>query len=180
VPCAPGALRLRIEREWDGTPVADRRLHGELRLSAQPEGLEFAASLPHQEPARVPPGAPGTRVADLFEYDVVEGFVVGADGRYVEVELGAGGHFLVLSFRAPRVRADEHRELAPALRYEPGRRRWRSSLLLPWALVPRPVRALNAFAIAGGRFLAHHPVPGERPDFHRPDAYPRAVLAGPD
>jgi hypothetical protein len=179
VPRAPRWLRLRIEREWDGPPVGDRRLHGELRLRTRASGLEVAASLPHQEPARIPPAPPGTRVADLFDYDVVECFVVGADGRYLEVELGAGGHFLVLSFRAPRVRSDEHATLAPGLRFDPGAARWRSSLCLPWELVPRPVEALNAFASVGGRLLAYGPVPGPRPDFHRPELYPRARLAPP-
>ena len=91
-------MRLAIEREWSGAPCADARLHGEVRLSLQPGGLEIQASLPHQETPRVPAGPARTRVADLYEYDVVECFLVGEGGRYLEVELGAGGHFLVLSF----------------------------------------------------------------------------------
>ena len=48
------------------------------------------------------PDAPrGARVANLWEYDVVECFLVGPDGRYLELELGAGGHFLALLFDAP-------------------------------------------------------------------------------
>ena len=67
-----------------------------------------------------PPQPPHTRVADLYEYDVVECFLVGEGGRYLEVELGAGGHFLVLSFDAPRVLADAHEDLDPVLRFETG------------------------------------------------------------
>jgi hypothetical protein len=43
--------------------------------------------------------------------------------------------------------------------------------------VPSGLRAANAFAIACGRFLAHHPVPGDEPDFHQPGAYPAVRLA---
>jgi hypothetical protein len=171
-------LRLAIEREWNGAPCADTRLHGEVRLSLQPGGLEIRASLPHQETPRVPAGAPRTRVADLYEYDVVECFLVGEGGRYLEVELGAGGHFLVLSFDATRVLADAHEDLEPTLRFQSGAHGWRSTLLLPAQLLPPRICAVNAFVIAGGRFLAWHPLPGPgaAPDFHQPARFPRVTL----
>jgi hypothetical protein len=153
-------------------------LHGEVGLSLQPGGLEIQASLPHQETPRVPGQPTRTRVADLYEYDVVECFLVGEGGRYVEVELGAGGHFLVLSFDAPRVLADAHEDLDPTLHFETGTHRWRSTLLLPAQLLPPRVCAANAFVIAGGHFLAWHPLPGPGadPDFHQPARFPRVSL----
>ena len=174
-------MRLAIEREWDGRPCADARLHGEVRLSLpaggpQTRGLEIQASLPHQHAPRVPEQPPHTRVADLYEYDVVECFLVGEGGRYLEVELGAGGHFLVLSFDAPRVLADAHEDLDPVLRFEEGTSRWRSTLTLPEDFLPTGVCAVNAFVIAGGHHLAWHPVPGARPDFHQPGCFPRVSL----
>ena len=169
-------MRLAIEREWSGAPCADARLHGEVRLSVRPGGLEIRASLPHQETPRVPAGPTGTRVADLYEYDVVECFLVGEGGRYLEVELGAGGHFLVLSFEAPRVLADAHEDLDPALRFETGTHEWRSTLLLPADLLPSRICAVNAFVIAGGHHLAWSPLPGTRPDFHQPRRFPRISL----
>jgi hypothetical protein len=169
-------LRLPIERHWNGLPCLDPRLHGEVRLCARPDGLAVEAALPHQAPARIPAAPPGTRVANLWEYDVVECFLVGADGGYLEVELGAGGHFLVLAFSAPRRLVEDHAGTEPALAFERGEEGWRSTLVLPWSLVPRGLRALDAFAIAGGAFLAYHPVPGDAPDFHQPAAYPRARL----
>ena len=53
----------------------------------------------------------------------------------------------------------------------------RTALRVPLALVPAEVRAVGAFAIAGGLFLAHAPVPGPVPDFHQPDLWTRARLA---
>jgi hypothetical protein len=176
IPRAPATLRIAIERHWNGAPARDPRLRGELRLAARRSGLAVEAALPHQEPARIPAAPAGSRVANLWEYDVVECFLVGADGGYLEVELGAGGHFLVLGFSAPRRLADAHEDLAPALAFARSERGWRSTLVLPWTLVPRQLVALGAFAIAGGAFLAAHPLPGAAPDFHQPGAYPRARL----
>jgi hypothetical protein len=177
IPRAPETLRLAIDRHWNGAASRDPRLRGELLLSARTEGLALEAALPHQQPARIPAAPAGARVANLWEYDVVEGFLVGVDGRYVEVELGAGGHFLVLEFSAPRRLADEHAGLVPGLDFVRSAAGWRSTLVLPWTLVPRELCALGAFAIAGGAFLAAHPLPGPAPDFHQPGAYPRARLA---
>jgi hypothetical protein len=178
IPRAPGMLRLAIDRHWHGAASLEPRLRGELRLCARADGLVVAAGLPHQDPARIPAAPAGSRVANLWEYDVVECFLVGADGRYVEIELGAGGHFLVLEFSAPRRLADDHAGLEPALAFERRAYGWRSTLVLPWPLVPRGLCALDAFAIAGGAFLAHHPLPGDAPDFHQPARFPSARLAG--
>ncbi|MGH0031261.1 MAG: hypothetical protein ACQGVC_15805 [Myxococcota bacterium] len=108
---------------------------------------------------------------------MVECFLVGEGGRYLEVDLGAGGHFLLLSFDAPRRRVDEHADLAPALDFERDARGWRASLVLPWAVVPAGLCALNAFVSARGQHLAYQPLPGDTPDFHQPDRFPAASLA---
>jgi hypothetical protein len=177
IPRAPDVLSLSIDRHWNGSASLDPRLRGELRLCTRTGGLVVEARLPHQEPARIPGAPAGSRVANLWEYDVVECFLAGADGRYVEIELGAGGHFLVLEFSAPRRLADDHARLAPALDFAHLATGWRSTLVLPWRLVPGDLRALGAFAIAGEAFLSAHPLPGEVPDFHQPGAYPRVRLA---
>jgi hypothetical protein len=176
IPRAPGRLLLAIERYWDGAPCPLAHLHGRVELSARDDGLELAASLPHQPSPRIPEARAGTRVADLWEYDVVECFLAGAGGRYLEVELGAGGHFLVLSFSAPRVRCDEHERLRPALDFGSDAAGWRARLVLDWALVPPDLAALNAYVIAGGAHLAFAPLPGGAPDFHQPARFPRATL----
>jgi hypothetical protein len=139
-----------------------------VELTACDDGLEIVARLPHQPEPRIPAAARGTRVADLFEYDVVECFLAGAGGRYLEVELGAGGHFLVLSFSAPRVRSDSHEALRPALEFASDAGGWRSRIVIERALVPPGLSALNAFVIASGAHLAYGALPGAAPDFHQP------------
>jgi hypothetical protein len=177
IPHAPARLRLAIERHWDGTRCPDPRRRGELCLALADDALEISASFERQRPPRLPAAPPGTRVANLWEYDVVECFLAGAGGRYLEVELGAAGHFLVLEFAAPRRRSNEHADLHPPVSFREEEGRWHASLRLPLSLVPEDLCALNAFAIAGGRHFAHHPVPGRAPDFHQPQAFPRASLA---
>jgi hypothetical protein len=176
IPRAPDALLLRVERGWDGAPIPDRRLAAEVRLQATSAGLSFEARLAHQAQPRVPAAPAGARVADLWEYDVVECFLAGGDGRYLELELGAGGHFLALLFDAPRRCCDALESLRPALAHRADARGWWARIVAPWAIVPAPLRALNAFVAAGGHFLAHHPLPGPRPDFHQPQRFPAACL----
>jgi hypothetical protein len=177
VPRTPDELVLPLRTSWDGSPLADPRLHGFLALSAATEGLRVRGGLPDPAPGSAPPAPVGSRVANLWETDVVELFWVGPEGRYVELELGAHGHFLVLSFRAPRARVDEHESLRPELRHRLDARGWETSLCLPWSLLPQPLEALGAFALAHGACAAAHPVPGSTPDFHQPAHFPRARLA---
>ena len=167
---------LPIEREWNGAACDDRRLHARVELQAREAGLSIAAHGSDPEPARVPDAPPGARVDDLWRYDVVECFWVGRGGRYLEVEIGAGGHFLVLSFDAPRHRVDGHEQLHPPLEHARGASGWRADLLLDWQLVPLELAALNAFVIARGQHLAHAPLPGDTPDFHQPASFPPARL----
>jgi hypothetical protein len=177
IPRAPARLVLPLERHWNGTRCPNLRHRGEVSLALGDGVLELSASFVHQRMPRVPEAKPGTRVANLWEYDVVECFLVGAGGRYLEIELGAGGHFLLLGFDAPRRRVEEHADLVPDLAHGSERERWLSWLELPLALLPEGLCALNAFAIAGGAFLAHSALPGATPDFHQPQAFPRAGFA---
>jgi hypothetical protein len=161
----------------DGSACDDPRLHARVSLQARAEGLACAARVPDPLPERVPDFRPGLRVADLWHYDVAECFLVGRGGRYLEVELGAGGHFLVLSFDAPRCCCDEHRALQPELAWDRSEAGWSASILLPWAIVPDGLCALDAFLCARGQYLAYHPLPGHPPDFHQPRHFPAAALA---
>jgi hypothetical protein len=177
IPRAPARLRLAIERLWNGERC-EAGIRGAVELARAGERLALRAELWQPGAPRVPAAPAGARVEGLWEYDVVECFLAGAGGRYLEVELGAGGHFLALSFRARRERADAHEALRPLVVHgrTPGGAWW-AALELPLAMLPPGLRALGAFAIAEGRHLAHHPLPGAAPDFHQPERWPAARLA---
>lgn len=177
MPAAPRELRLPLGRAWNGEPVEDRRLHGFLAVSAEDGGLRVRGGLPDPAPGPAPQAPPGTRVANLWETDVVELFWVGPEGHYVEIELGAHGHFLVLGFDAPRVCVNEHATLALRLEHKRGEGGWETATCIPWEVLPQPLEALGGFGLARGAFLAAHPLPGPAPDFHQPREFPRACLA---
>ena len=180
IPYAPHGLVLPIMTYWDGTPCDNTRLHGVVTLCTEAGGLCITASLPHHASPCIPAAPPRTRVANLWEYDVVECFVAGAES-YLEVELGAGGHFLVLEFSVPRVCRSAYETFVPRLTFEPcleGKPAWRSSILIPWSMVPRHVQGVNACVSSHDHYLCYHPLPGPRPDFHQPARFPRARLEG--
>ncbi len=130
------------------------------------------ATLPRQEMPRIPEDEKGTRVANLWEFDVVECFLVGSE-KYLEVELGAGGHWLVLDFKAPRVRDCEYVDFQPKIDFveDAGDGRWASTIIIPWEMVPEGLHAANAFVIVGENYVCATPLPGEKADFHQPGRF---------
>lgn len=177
IPKYPEELNLHIDKNWDGAPCPDDRLWADVFVAQTKEGLLIRAQAPMLHGQKVPDAPIGSRVEGLWEHDVVELFLVGPGHQYLEIELGAGGHFLVLGFDSIRHRSDSFESFAPILRFEKtNERTWKSSVTIPWKLVPENLRALNAFSIMAGQFLAYSPVPGEQPDFHQPDHYPNASL----
>jgi hypothetical protein len=168
-------MELTIDRYWDGKPCLDARLHGKMRLDTSDEGVVITASLPHQSQPNIPDAPVGSRLTNLWEYDVVECFLVG-ESTYLEVELGAGGHFLVLDFSAPRDCRNEYVDFVPRLTFDASGERWTSTIVIPWHMVPPGLKALNAFVIVRDHFLAYHPTPGAAPDFHQPSTFPSLSL----
>lgn len=169
---------LPIETFWDGTPCTNPLLRGAVRLVHTEAGIVMIARLPHQAQPNIPNAPIRTRVANLWEYDVVECFLVGTDG-YVEIELGAGGHFLALDFSAPRVRRNEYADWQPDVAYtkDAGNGTWESRVLIPNDMLPAGLHAANAFVICGNAFLCYHALPGPQPDFHQPDRFPPLIFS---
>ena len=104
---------------------------------------------------------------------MVELFLLGAASSYIEIELGPHGHYLVLQLKGVRHMTGAH---IPMI-YTTERRgeRWRGRAQLPLTHLPKGVDRANAYAIHGTgdqrRYLAAVPVPGDKPDFHRLDAF---------
>lgn len=161
-----------IKTFWDGTPCENSLLRGTVDLKREENGLRITATLPTQPGPHVPKTPPMTRVANLWEYDVVECFLVGEE-KYLEVELGAGGHFLVLDFTAPRVRDQEYTDFVPDMTYDQdaGDGRWKASIVIPWEMVPKGLKAMNAFVIVRENYVCMSPLPGPQADFHQPDRF---------
>lgn len=166
-----------VNRLWNGELCSDERLWARAFLSQEKDGLRFSVTSPMLHEQSVPDAPMGSRVDGLWKHDVVELFLVGPGHRYLEIELGAGGHFLALGFESIRRRSQAYETFEPVVRFEKTTdKHWTSSVLIPWKMIPDNVRALNVFAILSGQFLALSPVPGEKPDYHQPDFFPHAQL----
>lgn len=174
VPPLPGLLALDITRRWDGAPLRSG-LRARVELSAAADALHVRASLASPYPPRAPDVPAGTRVDGLWTFDVVELFAVAADGRYLELELGGGGHWLALAFDTPRRRSAAQPSGELPVELERSATEWSCRCALPRRWLPEPLVGANAFASAGGELAAHRPVgplPGDIADFHRPEAFP--------
>ena len=124
----------------------------------------------HDDP---PPDAPAGSFDGLWEFEVVELFLLGACERYLELEFGPFGHYLVLRLHGSRVLQDKGHALEYAARRGAGR--WSGRLVVPVSYLPSTLHACNAYAIHGPaaqrRQLAAYPPGGSEPDFHRLESF---------
>lgn len=157
-----------VDRTWQGQalpPSEQTRLT--VALEVNHAELEWDAPWPSGVVPRQMPG----KCWGLWEYSVVEFFLVSEAGPYVEFEFGPAWHWLALYLSGYRVL---HSLLDGVdYRYRREGQRWlgRATVALPAS--HRWCRA-NAFFIQreGGerRYCAAASAPGE-PDFHRQDCY---------
>ncbi|MCB9507297.1 MAG: hypothetical protein H6700_08145 [Myxococcales bacterium] len=159
-------IRLDVAWTWDGAParpdecaaVVVRRAGGQLVVDID---APF-----HGDP---PPPAAAGELDGLWNHEVVELMLVGASGRYLELEVGPHGHSLAIALSGVRVREALLDLASVDVAISDGR--WQARVTLDGRHVPPGVTAANAFAIHGigtaRRFLCAAPTRGERPDFHR-------------
>lgn len=168
-----------IRWRWDGTNCPDEDLHAMVTLDPWPQGVLVNAFMPCRPDVRVPDAPVGTRVPELWTYDVVELFLSGPEG-YLEVEIGAGGHFLILSFSQPRVMTNAHEDFRPDMVFHPRTEQdmWNTEMILPEWILPKGMNRVNATAIARGEFLSNRPLHGPKPDFHQPRYFKYAPRLG--
>jgi hypothetical protein len=164
-------MRLDVEHTWDGARIEDDEIV-EIEATSTDSHLFIEVHAPfYGDPA--PPRAPGN-CPRLWEHEVVECFFVGDDERYLEVELGPHGHYLLLSLSGPRrVEREGMEALYTVTRSST---RWAARMEVSRDLLPGTIKSVNAFAIHGvgrkRRYFAFHPLPGDRPDFHQPSRFP--------
>jgi len=120
-----------------------------------------------------PPHGPARSLDGLWEFEVVELFLLGESRHYLELELSPHGHYLALQLQGCRVRVSE--DLPLEVHCEVRGQRWTGSATIPGRLLPEGLHSCNAYAIHGietrRRYLAAYPVRGSQPDFHRLDRF---------
>ncbi len=163
-------IELRIETAWDGQPIGpDEAVR--LWLAVDDDG-DLALQIDAPFHGDVPPDAPAGSLDGLWNHEVVECFLAGPDGRYTELEFGPHGHYLGLRFVGVRQRLDAGWGIDFVA--SAGRGRWKGQARVAKRWLPERPWRVAAFAIHGEdprRFLAHPPLPGEKPDFHQPGRF---------
>ena len=162
---------ITIEQTWSGHEIpVSARIHLSVEYDLQSCRIHIDAPF-YNDPK--PPGPRGP-TPSLWNYEVVEIFLVGEDGQYLELEFSPHGHYLMLWLSAPRVAQDR----ALTCSYDASCRaeRWTGTAVMPRSVVPAMIQRVNAFAISGlgssRQYLAWHPLPGPKPDFHQPHRFP--------
>lgn len=169
--------RLEVDATWDRRPLAAaERTRLDLRWYAAALHLQIDAPYAG-DPA---PAQPSGSTPRLWEYEVVELMLLGADARYLELEFGPHGHYLALQLDGVRQIAAQGMTLD--FRAVIDGDRWRGEASIPHAWLPGGLHAANAFRIAGTgasrSYQAAFPAGGDTPDFHRLDVFaPLASLA---
>lgn len=180
------AAELVVDQLWDGTSL-DACFHATLMLVDRPgHGVEVRLCAPwHHDPL---PSAPPGRLDGLWAFEVVELFLLGDDARYLEVEVGPGGHHLALAFAGERVRVEEDVPIhvvfedastwtdATAAEVEC----WNARLFIAEEHLPpgwrEGGRRCNAYTIHGAPEARHYAVAFAlgtvQPDFHAIAAFP--------
>jgi hypothetical protein len=105
---------------------------------------------------------------------VVEVFIAGDNGHYLELEFGPYGHYLALSFSGVREQSGGPHELH--YRTVVLKHAWIGTARVPRTLLPPGPHRLNATSIHGHpvqrrRFLSWQVLPGEVADFHQPQHF---------
>jgi len=168
---------IAIARSWDGKSLPETQKTA-LTVQFASDKLNIEIDAPyHADP---PPQTVAGRCDRLWEYEVVELFLVGPDDRYLELEFGPHGHYLGLTLHGVRNVVDAAVPMAYAAQIHG--RRWSGRAQLDTKQLPGPIERWNAFAIHGvgaeRRYRAAHPLQGASPDFHRIQDYPATILGG--
>ncbi|MCP4804567.1 MAG: hypothetical protein GY884_04390 [Proteobacteria bacterium] len=158
-------MRLTIDQTWNGEVVGAAE-EVVVSLVGARRHLMVQVDAPfHGDPA---PDAPAGSHWGLWEHEVVELFVLGGGGHYLEVELGPHGHYLVLQLGGYRHVLQTSLALDFAARIDGDR--WRGLARIDRSLLPEGPHKINAYAIHGvgdaRRYLAWSRLQGEKPDFH--------------
>lgn len=168
-------MKLTIDQTWDGAVVGDDE-EVVLSLVGAKCHLMVQVDAPfHGDPA---PDAPAGSHWGLWEHEVVELFVAGDGGHYLELELGPHGHYLVLQLGGYRHILQTSLPLDYAARIDGDR--WRGVARVDRSLLPPGPHSINAYAIHGTaearRYLAWSRLVGEKPDFHLLSCFVKVTL----
>jgi len=161
-----------ITTTWDGDPVGHNPI--EFKVSTVNEtSVKVDVSGPLFNDPGPPTAPPGSPCPELWEYEVAEIFFLGADDKYLEVELCPHGQHLVLLLNGTRNMIKDKLALNYTATRDGVNKTWTGTAIIPLDYFPPRVLKMNAYAIHGSRdsrqYEALYPATKEfvTPDFHR-------------
>ncbi|XP_033106022.1 UPF0462 protein C4orf33 homolog isoform X2 [Anneissia japonica] len=165
-------ISFKIKHCWDGTPVSHDAVQIRLSVGAEsPDSLQLTVKAPFfNDPA--PPGFKvGGAQEQLWDYEVVEAFILGEKDRYLEVELSPHGCYLVLMLNGCHSLWKDKLPLTFSSEIH-SNNTWTGQAFIPLTYIPPGPHKFNAFAIhgVGSTYEALYPAPPgmyDTPDFHR-------------
>ncbi len=180
---APATLTQQLDCEWFGNPITPAI---EYSFTTDGENLIYRAA--QAAPAHPhPEGKYGEFREELWKYDTAEFFIAAENGSpYVEVNISPNGAWWACAFSAPRVplvpAAEWSGVKATGLVNEQG---WQCSISIPLSLLAALGISLNHCRLAATAilnspdyvFLTTAEDTSGEPDFHRPHAWPKAMLS---
>ena len=162
---------MNITTAWDGSSITDGPLV-RIEITHALDGLNIEVDAPfHGDPS--PPPGPIGPTDGLWEYEVVEVFLLGKNGHYTEIELAPTGHHLVLQLEGTRNPVASCLPLKFKACIDGSR--WTGQAHVPNSLLPEGPLFVNGYAIYGTGpnlvYMSWIPLPGAAPDFHQPDMF---------
>ncbi|OXA54265.1 hypothetical protein Fcan01_10867 [Folsomia candida] len=143
--------------------------------------LRIVTNAPFYNDPPIPTNSTLSPLWGLWEYEVVELYFYGRDENYMEIQLGPGGHYLILKLHGYRNITETHLPLEEdnfqvefmTTPENQNLTRWIGNVAIPGEYIPCDVYRHNAFAIhksgSERRYVALYPVKEgeiEEPDFH--------------
>lgn len=170
----------QLTHDWYGTAAA---VPVEFSFTTDGRALTFRAK--QAAAVSLPPYAePGKFTPELWKYDVAEFFIAAPGGQYMEFNLCPNGAWWACVFSAPRVAAAAEVPQGVQTQGRVTAKGWEAEAAIPLAelaklgITPANCRLAATAILNSPNYLfltTGEDVSGE-PDFHRPHAWPAALL----
>lgn len=171
-----------INKSWNNQSVAvhdNIHLHFKYVDNNDTNGLDLHIKVqaPFYDDPHINDTTPEGSMDKLWEFEVVEVFLLGSDERYLEIEFSPKGQYLLLQLHGTRnvIRSPLYIDVYSAKIHD---KEWTGSYVIPSNYIPANLSKFNAYAIHGTddarQYLALFPTPFgkyKEPDFHRLDYF---------
>merc|ERR1711892_660193 len=163
------SLSFSIDKTWDNKPIDHEP--ATVVLSGSEGDLIIDITAPFFDDPSPEGGMIGEAYYKLWDYEVVEAFLLNDKNQYLELEFGTHGQHLALLLNGNRNAIKHSLPLDFSATINTDHNTWTGEARIPASYFPPNVSKFNAYAIHGvGEkriYEALYEVSGPQPDFHR-------------